>query len=161
MSDSEIIYSEDVTIIVTEAPPEVVIVTEPEPEIHIIHSIEIGPPGRKGDKGDSGEAASEIKGYFSWGSVSSILIKEFAKDNIIHTIKVAVTEVFNGVGTAITIGTDADPDLLVVFGDVDLRVVGVYIISPAYKLPATIDIKLFYTSSSGASTGSGEVVINY
>jgi len=151
MSNSEIIYSEDVVIIVTES----------EPEVHIIDSIEVGPPGPKGLKGDSGDAASEIKGYFSWGSVSSILIKELAKDSIIHTIKVVVMEGFDGVETAITIGIDENPDLLVALGDVDLGVTGVYIISPAYKLPDTMDIKLFYTSSSGASIGSGEVVINY
>lgn len=111
--------------------------------------------------GPSGDVASEIHATFSWGDVSSVIIGSMAENAVIHSINFVVLEVYDGSGAEVTIGTVADPDLLLSANDVDLKTIGTYLISPGYKFPADTDIKLFNTPGAGASTGNGTVVINY
>jgi hypothetical protein len=103
----------------------------------------------------------KTQGYVTWGSVSSVSLRSMAQDEIINAIQVIIMEAFNGVGAVVTIGTDADHDLLVGASDIDLTTVGTYLINPGYKFPANADVKIFHTAGSGASTGSGTVIINF
>lgn len=112
-------------------------------------------------EGGGGGAGSMVKDYFSWGDVSSSVIRSFQEDEIISSIQFIVLEKFDGVGAITTVGIEADPDLLVSVDDVDLSKVGTYIISPSYQVLADVDIKFFNTPGAGASTGRGMVIINF
>lgn len=103
---------------------------------------------------------SGIKHSFSWGDVSSTLIETMDTGVTITAIYFIVQEVFDGVGATVTIGTVADPDLLMGVADVDLTSIGTYLVSPGYKFAAETEVKIFNTPGSGASTGAGSLVIN-
>jgi len=162
---AEIIDSEDnVVIIIAEPDTIITLVTEADPEVHVIECITTGPQGATGERGEDGKDGEDVSGGlsgdFSWGSVSSILLGQIDQDSIVKEVRIIVLEAFDGVGAGVTIGTDDDHDLLTTLGDVDLTQVGTYIISPGHKFPGDEDVKIFNTTGSGASTGSGTVTIN-
>jgi hypothetical protein len=109
----------------------------------------------------TGGAGTGIKHFFAWGDVSSTLIREMESGSMINSIYFVVKEAFNGVGAAVTIGTVADPDLLVPADEVDLTIVGTYLLTPGYSFTVDTEIKVFNTPGSGASTGTGIAVINF
>lgn len=104
---------------------------------------------------------SGIKHPFTWGNVESILIATLEIGTTVRAIYFIVYEAFDGVGATITVGTTEDPDLFISASDVDLKTVGTYLISPGYKCVAPVDVKIFNTAGSGASTGMGTVIINF
>jgi hypothetical protein len=113
------------------------------------------------DNEGGGGAADKAQRFFSWGSVSSVLIRRMIADEFINLIQVIITEAFNGVGATVTIGTDADPDLLVGTNDINLATVGTYLINPGYMVPSDVDVKLFHNAGAGASAGAGLAIINF
>ena len=98
---------------------------------------------------------------FAWGDVGSKLIMNVVADTLIHSVYFVVLEAYNGAGAIVTVGTDATPDLLVSMNDIDLTLVGEYLISPGMQFLVDTDIKIFNTPGSGAFTGKGVVVINF
>ena len=106
-----------------------------------------------------GDASSALKGYFSFGSVSSILIAGIVPGTTVTKVNIIILEEFDGVGATVTIGIDDDHDLLTKAIDIDLTTVGTYEISPGYKFADNENIKIYSNSGSGASTGIGEVTV--
>ena len=62
---SDVILSGDNTLIIESEPIVTIIETEPEPEVHIINSIEVGPPGPPGADGRPGSPGSVDDGVFT------------------------------------------------------------------------------------------------
>ena len=89
----------------------------------------------------------EIHKDFSWGDVSSSVITTMRSGLLIRSIYFIVQNAFDGIGAEITIGTVADPDLLLKTTDVDLKTIGNYLISPGYKFFVDTEIKIFNTLS--------------
>lgn len=107
------------------------------------------------------EDDNEVRYAFSWGTVSSVLLDQVTSGQLVRSIEIIVFEAFNGVGAAVTIGTDDDHDLLAAVTDMDLKTVGTYIINPGYKFLVDTDVKMFHTPGAGASSGNGIVIINF
>lgn len=120
--------------------------------IRVVSVSEQGPPGI------AGVGASF---FFTWGNVEDLLIYTIDAGITIHSIYFIVLEAFNGAGATITIGTTDDHSLLLRAGNVDLTTVGTYLISPGYQFDVDSEIRIFNTPGSGATTGSGTLVINF
>lgn len=88
---------------------------------------------------------------FTWQTTPYALIK-LAKGEAVRDIGVAVEDAFNGPVAFLTLGTIAEPERVILAGDVNLRVFGDYRIPRTYTCDEWEE-HMYLVVEPGASTG--------
>ncbi|WP_138503242.1 hypothetical protein [Nostoc sp. PA-18-2419] len=107
----------------------------------------------------SAEDTLEKDIYFSYGDVNSRLIYTTGDNEIILTVTVVILTPFNGTGVSISIGDSSVSDRLVNNTQVYLDQAGEYSINPVYKYTSATPINLYLIQGTGATQGSGYILI--
>lgn len=114
--------------------------------------------GMRGPVGPAGDARPAI--YFDHGDATPAVLDTPGADQVIRSVTLAVVTAFNGTGARVSIGTDAEPELLMEEDLTDLSVIATYEAFPMVTIPAGTPIKAFITAGGGASTGRCMVLFN-
>ncbi len=100
--------------------------------------------------GGSGNVESPV---LAFNDLSPIILTTLqANDKILKAI-VWITEAFDGSGASVTVGTDADNDLIVADSNIDVTQVGSYEVMPLFTATGATEIKVFLTPGTLATTG--------
>lgn len=120
----------------------------------------VGAQGPKGDDGDAGSGSSGVTYHsFAYGDSSPSTLETVAAGKAIINAKILVEEAFNGTGAALKLGDASDSESVMAAADNDPATVGTYETSPAKSWGSSTALRLTITPGSGASTGSGVVVL--
>ncbi|MDN5939261.1 MAG: hypothetical protein L0H83_11440 [Salinisphaera sp.] len=119
-----------------------------------------GPPGPPGPQGDPGADASGAIApvAFAFGDAPTVLYTPAVASAVVR-VRVRVTAAFNGLGATLTLGTAADPDAFVTSADLDLGGVMEYELTPDAAVAAGEGIVLTITAGTGATAGTGVVLL--
>ena len=118
-----------------------------------------GATGATGAAGADGGATTPL--YFNYGDATPAILFTPGEDQVIKTISMPVLIPFNGTGAKVSIGTDADPELLIEEDESNLTVTSNYETSPIQTISAGTPVKAFITPGLGATTGRCMVLIEY
>ncbi len=97
---------------------------------------------------------------FAFGDATPESVYIPSEAGVVVTARIAVDVAFNGTGAALSIGSIGSPGLYLPASDVNPAVVASYESVPDLPVGAGDDIMLYITPGSGASTGSGRVIID-
>ena len=117
--------------------------------------------GKQGVPGIAGLGANEYRMNFSYGDATPESIALVSAGTTIQTVTVIILTAFNGTGAALSVGIDGFPNLLMAASKCAPSIVATFMIYPQYKFTTSNTIKLFITPGTGATTGNGEIIINY
>lgn len=118
----------------------------------------VGPPGAQGLPGVDGADTSAPGVSFSFGDATPVLIASLAVGRRISLARIDVYAPFDGLGASLSIGTLDSPELLMGVTLNDPKQAAGFEAVPMLPIPAS-DLYLFITPGSGASAGSGHVLI--
>ncbi len=121
--------------------------------------IKVGVPGPQGVPGPSGSSVPAV--HFSYGDATPDTLYEPSSDQVIKSVTIVVEQPFNGTGAKVSIGTDADHELLMAEEDSDLTIASTFETSPGEVINAGTPIKHFITPGAGASQGQCMVLFEY
>jgi hypothetical protein len=121
------------------------------PRIQVLKGGIQGPSGPRGLPG----AGAALQVDFAYGDATPVTLTTLLAGQTLFLTACSITEIFNGVGAALTVGTDSDHGLLIGSGVIDVVSVATYQSHQILKAEADTAIKLFITPGSNASTGSG------
>ena len=117
-------------------------------------------PFFKGEKGDTGAAGQSIAPVnFAYGDSSPRIIIPALTSKIVLAVNINITTPFDGAGASLSIGTLANPALLVDPMQLDLSVATEFEINPNVKFTTPADIYLTITPGAGATQGTGWIVV--
>ncbi len=118
--------------------------------------IPLGPRGADGAPGNSLPTV-----YFDYGDATPAVIYTAPADQIIKAITLIVIIPFNGSGAAVSIGTDADPELLMSEAENLLTGIGSFETDPNETISSGTAVKVFITPGAGATARRCGVLIEY
>jgi len=98
---------------------------------------------------------------FSFGDSSPVNVIVAASGQLIESVKILILTTFNGVGAALEVGDAGQSDRLLSQNQVNPSVAATYESNPNYTYGASTQIKLTITPGTGASQGSGLLIITY
>ena len=116
-----------------------------------------GTNGANGANGDGQYPVVELA--FGDASPAPVLTINPASAAEIVLVQLEIEEPFDGVGAMLTVGTTADPDLLMAADQVDPSTTAVFESSPRVALAGGAEVQLTITPGVGASQGRGKLVI--
>lgn len=134
-------------LLVTETTNQLVVI---EPDLNqqilqvkdeVVQILTIGIPGIQGEKGDSGDSNPTF--FFDYGDATPRIITTAAQKLIIRGISLLIVEAFNGINAGLTIGTDANPQLLMGVDDNVPSTIGCFETSPNEEILPGTQIKVF------------------
>lgn len=174
------VVGEPATIVSTEAPPTTLIsiegatpvvvsavdqpvtVVPSATQTLITTSVEQGPEGATGPMGPQGEVGPSGAGLitldFSYGDATPVLITTMLAGKRVITVKMFIDVAFNGIGANLSVGTMGNPTDLMGTG-LDPSIAVGYNVTPQKSYSVDTEIYLFITPGSGATSGSGSVVL--
>lgn len=97
---------------------------------------------------------------FSWGDATPYKIFTLKKERVLISLILSVTEVFNGVGAIIKIGTFSNPDLFFSSESSMLSQLSITEIHLCFESDVNTDIYLTIDSGTDSSQGKGTIVLN-
>lgn len=120
-----------------------------------------GDPGVAGPRGQPGPPGNgpNLRVPFAFGDASPRLVLTDASQLLIFSVRVHVSVPFDGVGSALSVGTQSDTDAFVPGTQVDLGVSSEFEFSPNVILGANEGLLFTLVSGAGATRGSGWIVI--
>jgi hypothetical protein len=121
--------------------------------VRVIRAVE------RGEQGPPGEASEAI--YFDYGDATPAILDTPLSDLVVKSVWLTVVIPFNGTGAKVSIGTQAEPELLMAEDESDLSVTSTYETSPLATVNEGTEIKAFITPGSGASAGRCMVLFEY
>lgn len=132
--------------------------------IAFLHPVQIGtpvPPPAPGPLPSPGSNAGNSSQpiNFSHGDASPRIALSLLTNQTVLQVNINVVEPFNGAGASFSLGTFAQPDLLVAPTQIDLGIPTEFDINPNVLLTAPTDIVLTVIAGIGATQGSGWLVI--
>jgi len=148
---TEVYEQGDDVVIVSNAEVVVSVVSsDVPPVVHIIESIETGPPGTP----DAGR--EDI--FFSWGDAPTIV---YTADigKLVYSVKLIITEGFDGADPVVEIGDADDHDRLLSSSIMDITAAGTNEVFPNYAYAARTDVNIYITPGAGGSHGAGRIII--
>lgn len=120
----------------------------------------VGAQGPKGDQGDAGTGASGISYHaFAYGDSSPSTLETVASGKAVVNAKILIEEAFDGTGATLKLGDVSDAESVMAAADNDPATVGTYETAPGVSWGSSTALRLTITPGSGASTGSGVVVL--
>lgn len=118
-----------------------------------------GLTGRNGVDGDSVGQPPPIG--FAWNNVSPRVVYTMPMDGFIISVMVSIETTFNGIGAALSVGTNTNPQLLVAQTEVDPSQIADFEIGSSEFLNDGTQIILTTNPGANASSGSGFLIIKY
>lgn len=106
---------------------------------------------------DSGLNSQPIA--FAFGDASPRSVLALLTTQTVLQVNANIVSPFNGVGATLSLGTFAQPSLLVAPAHVDLGIPAEFEVNPNARLIGPIDIVLTITPGAGATQGDGWIVI--
>lgn len=128
-------------------------------EPHVVTVVSAGQQGLRGVPGPAGNSIPAVQ--FAYGDATPGAVYTPPTDQIITSLSIVVTQVFNGTGAKVSIGTTGDPDLLVPEDETDLSILGGFGFEPQVEIEAGTAIKVFITPGAGATQGQATILIEY
>lgn len=116
-----------------------------------------GPPGPVGPAGADATGAIP-PASFAFGDAPTTLYTPAAASTV-ASVRVRVTQSFDGLGATLALGTPTDPDKFVTAADVDLAAPVEYELTPDAPVAAGEPIILTITPGTGATSGAGSVLL--
>jgi hypothetical protein len=129
--------------------------TTEQTELLIVNTVEQGLTGADGIDGTFPAI------NFSFGDASPAIILTASSNLLVKSAVLVIRTIFNGVGAKVSIGTDANPNLLFNENDNNPFFIGSYHSSPNENMLSGSVVKIFITPGAGATTGQGTVIIEY
>lgn len=156
MSQTVITRDRDTRVVVVRERSRVeTVVTERAP-VEIVQRGRQGPPGPAGTSGDGLLPAVN----FAFGDASSVVVTTTADDSVEVTRLVLEIETpFNGTGATISVGTLAQPTLLMTTEQNTPYIAATFDLAPGVELSPSTGIYLTINAGT-ASQGSGKLVIS-
>lgn len=112
-----------------------------------------------GGGGGTGTDAVNFYLNFSFGDASPEPIEIIASGKKIISIRLFIHTAFDGTGAALSVGPSGDPDQLMDELENNPAAVGEYSVYPGISFGSATLVQLHITPGSGASQGSGLVVM--
>lgn len=153
---ARVIVSDEGQRVVVAADRQTVVSRQPAQRVGV--AVAAGPQGPRGQAGSSAGVNPPIN--FAFGDASPAPVLTLATDSEIASVQLQIEQAFNGVGAQIRLGTAGQPGLLLDAWQNDPSSTGVYETTPRVQLPAGTALVLTITPGSGASTGTGQFLIN-
>lgn len=123
----------------------------------------VGPQGPQGPQGPPGSSSGFVNGSahveFEWNSVTTLPISVVTGDKVVIKASIIIMQAFNGTAPSLRIGDTGNLSRLVGVSDNNPSAVGEYSVSPQVSYNVDTQINLIINPGSGASQGSGLVVI--
>lgn len=119
-----------------------------------------GIPGIPGIQGPPGTGSGRLEFRFDWGDATPKTLLTVPADKLVERVAIHVVEPFDGAGAALTIGDSDDPDRLLRATDNDPTTAGTYEVRPNLEYGSPTAVNLYITPGSGASAGSGLVILD-
>lgn len=142
----DVVITEETTVVV-EPPPEVVVVT-------------VGEAGPRGPQGPAGSSATGAQMNFAFGDATPVAVTTAFAGKAVYSVEVVITEPFDGVGAAITVGDSAVANRLMTAAENDPAVVGSHTTAPAWVYGVDTPVLLTITPGAGASQGKGVIIVS-
>jgi hypothetical protein len=98
---------------------------------------------------------------FSFGDSSPANVIVAASGQLIESVKILILTTFDGVGAALEVGDAGQSDRLLSQNQVNPSIAATYESNPNYTYGASTQIELTITPGTGASQGSGLLIITY
>lgn len=98
---------------------------------------------------------------FDYGDATPKTLFTVPANKLIQRVAIVIFTAFDGASPALTVGDAGDTDRLMTASQVDPSAAGTYEVSPGYKYGSDTAVTLSITPGSGATAGSGLVVIDY
>lgn len=106
-------------------------------------------------------AVNTTEPNFAFGDASPASLGTVPANKIVESVELFITEAFDGSGATLTVGDVADPDGLMNAGQNNPAEVGAYSVAPGLTYGVDTEIFLTINPGSGATTGSGTVIVTY
>lgn len=149
------------TVLISVTQPTVRITTESEQTIvqQVVSggTIILQDAGIQGPPGPS--SSPDVVSSFAYGDATPALLASLAAGSFLATSRVVIETPLNGAGATVSVGTLANPGLLVPSSGVMPGEAGVYDTASSLTVTAPTDIYLFISPGAGASAGAGTVFI--
>jgi len=129
-----------------------------EREETIVEVSSPGPQGRRGETGATGGTLAPIN--FSYGDATPKLLYTPTDNVVIDLAQIVLRTVFDGVGASLSVGTMADHESVISLNSNDPYEAATYETSPEKQLSSGESLYLFITSGTGATQGSGQIVLS-
>lgn len=113
-----------------------------------------------GAQGPLGNAFSPIVVGFSFGDASPVVLYTLPQASYVGNVTLDIQTPFNGVGAVLSVGVGGDLQALLPLGHNDPSQALQYETSPGVFLPGGTQLLLAITPGTGATQGSGAVVID-
>lgn len=166
MTQTVITRDRDTRVVVVRERSRVETVTTQRAPVEVVSRGRQGPPGANGAPGAPGANGANGDGQypvveFAFGDASPapVLTINPASAAEIVLVQLEIEEPFDGAGATLTVGTAADPDLLMAADQVDPSTTAVFEASPRVALAGGAEVQLTITPGVGASQGRGKLVI--
>lgn len=157
MAQTVITRDRDTRVVVVRERSRVETVTTQRAPVEVVSRGRQGPPGANGANGDG---QYPVVGFaFGDASPAPVLTINPASAAEIVLVQLEIEEPFDGAGATLTVGTAADPDLLMAADQVDPSTTAVFEASPRVALAGGAEVQLTITPGVGASQGRGKLVI--
>lgn len=118
-------------------------------------------PVKDGGGGGGGEDTHRLVLDFSWGDASPEAIGTLPADKTALAVLLSIETAFNGSGAALSVGPSGSPAALMATSQNDPATAAQYETFPGISYGTDRTLYLTITPGSGASTGHGQVVIEY
>lgn len=119
--------------------------------------VTVSSVGIQGAPGVGGGQTTRIKIPFSWGDATPALIHTYT--GTIFAAAIVLQVPFNGVGASLSLGDSGNNGRLISASEVDATAAATYGTSPAHTYASSTQIRLYITPGTGASQGSGFVLL--
>jgi len=97
---------------------------------------------------------------FAWGDAPT-KIYTAAAGKLIDSVKLIITEGFNGTGPVVEIGDANDHNRLLSSDIMDITVTGGNEVFPYYAYAGATDVYVYVTPGTGGSHGAGRIIITH
>ena len=121
--------------------------------------IQIGLRGPAGPQGLPG-SGSTVQLNFAYGDATPVTLLTLSPGQTLFLTECIITEAFDGVGSTLSVGTDADHDQFLSALAIDSATSASYQSHQVLQAGLSTLIKLFITPGSGASRGAGFVLLH-
>lgn len=122
--------------------------------------LEVGEPGNAGPTGQQGPAGTpRIEIPFSFGDATPLVLFTALAGKLIQRVTLFIESAFDGDTPSLMIGDEGDAARLMSAGENDPREEAAYQVTPNLSYDTDTQVKLFISPGSGASQGSGLVVV--
>lgn len=148
-------------LLVVEEGGEAFVVIDEGDELYLTTEGEAGPPGAQGATGPMGPSgAGSVVQPFAYGDATPVLLTTIAAGKRVFRAHLTIDQAFDGLGASLSVGPLASPGELLASGDNAPASVATYETTPGLSYGVSTGIYLFITPGSGASSGTGAVILD-